>query len=114
MTSDHANVPDSPVPYKKNYSINSGSTKPLTTFTSVNNLTVKCPSITTNRSRSQRSFACDPKDADKSRKVNKERNLAFFILGLSEFVIEEGKSPELAYLLIKYANLTLKVCLEEF
>jgi hypothetical protein len=45
--------------------------------------------------------------------ANKSRNLAFFLSNLAEFVIKIWVCPELAYLLIKYAKLTLQAILEE-
>jgi hypothetical protein len=62
------------------------------------------------RRQSTRSISTQ-KSSDLAHKVNKSRNLAFFLLDLSEFVMEMWLSHELAYLLTKYASLTLNSCL---
>lgn len=41
------------------------------------------------------------------KSVTKKRNLAFFLMELSEFVVRMWVCPELSYVLLKYSLLTL-------
>lgn len=52
-------------------------------------------------------------EAELVRKVNKKRNLAFFLLDLSEFVFKVWLCPELGYLLLKQSRIAISTACQD-
>lgn len=48
------------------------------------------------------------------RKINKARNLSYFIIELSDFALKWAEGEVLGYLLLKHSYLTLNSCYSEW